>query len=140
MKWPPLSLEINWSFARSSGPGGQNVNKVETKAEGRFFITHSLYLTPEEKNLIRNWVMKNKPSMYLPDDDSIRITDQSTRSRERNKSAVLSKLKDILTKALTPQKKRVPTKPTFASKKRRQESKKRVGEKKKLRGRVSFDS
>lgn len=138
MKWPPLSLEINWSFARSSGPGGQNVNKVETKAEGRFFITHSLYLTPEEKNLIRNWVMKNKPSMYLPDDDSIRITDQSTRSRERNKEAVQGKLKDILTRALIPTKKRIPTKPTLASKKRRQESKKRTGDKKKQRQKVSW--
>lgn len=139
MKWNLLQLEIQWSFARSSGPGGQNVNKVETKAEGRFFIAHSLYLTSEQKNLIRSWVMRNKPSMYLPDDDAIRISDQSTRSRERNKSEVLNRLKEILTRALTPQKKRIPTKPTKASKVRRKENKKRVGEKKKQRGKVKWD-
>ena len=82
--------------------------------------------------------MHHKPSLYSIEADSIRISDQSTRSQEMNKTKVFGKYKDMLARALTPPKKRIPTKPTHSSKRKRIETKKKRGETKKARGKVEW--
>lgn len=120
-----LIKELDFKAVRSSGPGGQNVNKVSTKIELRFNIDQSAELTEVEKAKI-----KSKLDYQLTNQNELLVFDQSSRSQLTNKDNAIYKFITLITQALKPEKKRVPTKPTIASKLTRLENKKKLSEKK----------
>lgn len=120
--------EILFNPSRSSGPGGQHVNKVSTKIELRFHIPNSELLTEEEKVILLQ-KLKNK----INKDGELIIISQEERSQIKNKEAAIKKFLKILKEALTPIKERKATKPTRASLEKRLEEKKLTSEKKSQR-------
>lgn len=120
-----LNTELNFSFSRSSGPGGQNVNKVNTKVELRFNINNSAILSEEEK-----FLLISKLEKQISNENELIIISQATRSQLNNKEDAILKFYDIINKALKPQKVRKPSKVTKAAKERRLKHKKVVSEKK----------
>jgi ribosome-associated protein len=133
LKARDLSSEISFSASRSGGPGGQNVNKVNSKVELRFHIASSQLLSDREKHLLLN-KLKNKLSL----NGELILTAQTERSQLKNKQAVLERFYLLLASALTPAKKRKPTKRTKASVERRLNSKKKQSEKKSNRKYKAF--
>lgn len=124
-----IEKEIDFKTSRSGGKGGQNVNKVETKAEGYFNIPLSEILTEKEKV-----VLLDKLSSKLDNEGVLRVVSQIHRSQLKNKSEVSEKIIVILETALIRKKKRKPTKPSLQSKEKRLKEKKAHSEKKKFRG------
>jgi ribosome-associated protein len=120
--------EIIFSYSRSSGPGGQNVNKVNTRVELRFNVIQSDCLNKPEKEL----VLKKHINKINKDGELILVS-QSERSQLRNRENVVVKFYLLLAKALTPPKKRLPTSPTKASREKRLDSKRLTSEKKQIR-------
>jgi ribosome-associated protein len=120
--------EFIFSTSRSSGPGGQNVNKVSTKVELRYNIKQSLLFTQEEKEIIYQ-KLKNK----ITKTGELVLVSQSERTQLMNKIVVIEKFFDLISRALTKQKKRKSTRPTLTSKIKRLESKRTRGQIKKLR-------
>ncbi len=120
--------ELQLEFVRSSGKGGQNVNKVSTKAQLHWNLEQSAAFTPEEKDLIRHYLANR-----INDEDEVFLTSQETRSQDQNRALVIEMLNRLVTEALTPRVARIATKPTFASRERRLETKKHQAEKKRLR-------
>ncbi len=123
-----ISREFNYSASRSSGPGGQNVNKVNTRVELRFNIQTSEFLNEQQKQILQS-KLKNR----INTDGELVLNSGSERSQWRNKSKVTEKFYQLLEKALTPTKKRVKTKPTATSRLKRMENKKKTAQKKQLR-------
>ncbi len=117
--------ELNFSASRSSGPGGQHVNKVSTKVELRFHVKNSSLLTPEEKELILE-----KLSNRINQEGELVLVSQRSRTQLKNKEKVVEKFYELLTDALTPRKKRKPTKPSPQAKEKRLEEKREQAEKK----------
>jgi ribosome-associated protein len=126
--------EFVYSASRSSGPGGQNINKVNTKVELRFSITNSLLLSDDEKELISR-KLKNK----MNKDGELILSAQSERTQLKNKTLVTRKFFLVVSKALTAQKTRRSTSPSISSINKRLEEKHQKGNKKNLR-RQSGDS
>lgn len=120
--------EFIYSTSRSSGPGGQNVNKVSTKVELRFNLLSTSILTEEEKEIMLI-KLKNK----INKESEIILVSQSERTQLMNKISVTEKFYDLVSKALTKQKKRRSTIPTLSSKIKRLEGKRSRGNIKKLR-------
>lgn len=114
--------------SRSSGPGGQNVNKVNTKVEIRFNVTVSPNLTDEEKDLILGR-LKNRISLS----GTLIIRSQSERNQLRNRERAISKLFLLLSEALSEDPERIPTGPTWGSVERRLNAKRKRGDIKKNR-------
>ncbi len=123
-----LINEIIFTTSRSSGPGGQNVNKVNTKVTMKFDVVQSTVLSAEQKELINK-----KLATRLTKEGILLLTAQDKRSQLQNKEEVLHKLDILLSKAFTPRKKRRPTKPSKAAKHARIQSKKQRSEKKQWR-------
>ena len=123
-----LSGELIYSSSRSSGPGGQNVNKVNSRIELRFNLTDSALLNDDEKAKIQS-VLGNR----INKEGILILVSQTERSQIANKKKVTERFYKLLHKALMPVKKRKPTRPTLASKERRIESKKMQSRKKALR-------
>jgi len=129
--------EFIYSTSRSSGPGGQNVNKVNTKVELRFNLFATSLFTETEKDLIAR-KLKNK----INNEGEIILVSQSERTQLSNKAAVTEKFYQLVSSALTTPEKRRPTRPTLSSKIKRLETKRIRGEVKKTRkdpGRFSED-
>ena len=120
--------EIKWRFSRSSGAGGQNVNKTDSRAEIVFNVTESKTLTPYQKHKI------SRQDEVKLINGSICITVQDKRTQYQNRQLALSRLTSTLRELLKPPpKKRKETIPTRSSRKKRIESKKKRGEIKRRR-------
>jgi ribosome-associated protein len=128
IKLGSLDSEIRLNFVRSSGPGGQNVNKVSSKAELRFNVSISAFLNEEQKI-----ILLSKLKLKINDEGDLILTCQTSRSQLENKELVIVKFYNLLNKALKPVKPRKATRPTRASKEKRLEEKRVVSEKKERR-------
>ena len=122
------SNEIKWRFSRSSGPGGQNVNKIESRVEIIFDLEDSKVLNDYQKEILKR-NLKNKLV-----NNSLRLAVQEHRNQLLNRQLALMKFSSIIKNALNkPCKLRKYTQPTKASQKKRVEVKKKRGELKKSR-------
>jgi len=117
----PLA-EVSFRFSRSSGPGGQHAQKSETRVEALFDVESSQALTDIQK---RRVISRAGPVL--------RAVAQDERSQLRNRELALDRLVEQLRRALRVERKRVPTKPSAAARKRRLEQKRRRSETKRLR-------
>jgi ribosome-associated protein len=122
--------EIEFSFIRASGPGGQNVNKVATAVQLRFDIPRSISLPPPVRERLRALAGKR-----VSRDGVLVITAHRFRSQDMNRRDAVERLVELIRTSAFPRKTRRPTRPTRSSRQRRLESKRRHGEVK--RGRSS---
>lgn len=129
---PEAELEV--AFVRSSGPGGQNVNKVASAVQLRFFLDRNVTLSEDVKARLRMLA-----GQRLNDAGELLIVARESRSQEQNRRIAEQKLLDLVRRALIAPRKRHATKPTRASRERRLETKSRKQRNKRLRGRVRFD-
>lgn len=120
--------EIDFSYSRSSGPGGQNVNKRDTKVTLSWNVDRSRVLSEEQKVIIRRRLAR-----YITKEGNIVLYDQESRYQEVNKERVMNKLNEMISQTLRRKKKRIPTKPSKKSEERRLEEKRKQSRKKELR-------
>jgi ribosome-associated protein len=120
--------ELSFSTARSSGPGGQNVNKLSTKVTVHFNVAASPNLSDRQKQKILSRLANR-----ITKDGILSVVCQKSRSQLDNKNGAVERLVDLLKIALTEKRKRIRTRPTAASAERRLKKKKRHGEIKKGR-------
>jgi ribosome-associated protein len=131
---PPAAAflpEITFQTSRSSGPGGQNVNKVESRVELRWHLQNSQVLSEEQKRLILE-----KLAGQLTTEGYLLVTAQDDRSQLRNKEIALTRFHQLLQKSLRRPKPRRATRPSAGAVRQRLEGKKRQGEKKANRRRL----
>jgi ribosome-associated protein len=114
-----LDRELKFTATRSSGPGGQNVNKVNTRVELRFNVPDSEILTEAQKNILLQ-KLKNR----INAEGELVLSSGTERSQLKNRTAVTERFYSLLANALKPVKKRKPGAPTLSSKIKRMERKK----------------
>ncbi len=123
-----LMNELDFITSRSGGPGGQNVNKVNTKVTLKWDVGHSLVLRAEQKEIILR-----KLAPRITNEGFLLVTAQDKRSQLHNKEEVLRKLDELLVKSFAVRKARRATKPGRAAKQKRITEKKIRSEKKQWR-------
>jgi ribosome-associated protein len=121
--------ELEESFVRAAGPGGQNVNKLATAVQLRFDVRRSAALPPAVRARLERLAGRR-----LTTEGVLVITAQRHRTQERNREDARARLVELIRRAAVPPVLRRPTKPTAASRKRRLESKQRRAKLKRLRG------
>ncbi|MBK9736496.1 MAG: aminoacyl-tRNA hydrolase [Saprospiraceae bacterium] len=125
-----LISECAFTTSRSSGPGGQNVNKTETRVELRFNIQTSKLLSTVQKQKL----LERLKYRLADNETSLILTAQDTRSQLKNKVLVTKRFCDLIRETLKDEAPRIPTKPTRDSVEKRHAEKKESGIKKSLRG------
>lgn len=128
-----IESELIFTASRSSGPGGQNVNKVNSKVTLSFDVPNSQVLNEEEKEKILG-----RLGSKLTKEGVIMISASEKRSQIQNKELAITKLDKLLAKAFEKRKSRKATKVPASAKKARLEGKKKLGERKKLRKPPTF--
>ncbi|MGB5809812.1 MAG: alternative ribosome rescue aminoacyl-tRNA hydrolase ArfB [Polyangiales bacterium] len=123
--------DLSWTASRSSGPGGQNVNKVATKVTLRLDLRSTGALSHAQKARLRALAGRR-----LDSDGAVLVQSQAERTQRRNLERARQSLKRLILGALPAPKRRVATKPSRSAKRRRLEAKRRRGERKQARGRV----
>ena len=129
----PVS-DVQFQFSRSSGPGGQNVNRTATRVELIFDVVRSPSLSAAQRAQILR-ALKS----HIDNEGLLHLVSQLTRSQWRNRQDATARLQELLRWALRPRKKRKPTRPPRASKERRLTQKRRRSEAKRTRQRVRKD-
>ena len=126
--------ELEFQFSRSSGPGGQNVNRTSTQVELYFDLVHSPSLSSAQKQRVLEALRS-----HIDKDGVLHLTSQETRSQVRNRELVIARFAELLRQALRPRKKRKPTKPTKAAREERLREKKQRKQTKERRRRAISD-
>jgi ribosome-associated protein len=130
-----FSPEFEFITSRSSGAGGQNVNKVNTKAELRFDVNKSALLSDEEKALLYE-----KAANHITKEGILQVVCQESRSQLKNKERCIEKFYILLEECFTPEKERKESKPGKAAKIKRLKAKKIVSIKKSIRREKNFET
>lgn len=129
-----IRQELQFKAVRSSGSGGQHVNKVSTKIELSFGVEASTALTDEEKERI-----VSKLKHRLSKENVLLLQCDESRSQHKNKTLVIQRFLDLIEGSLKVPKKRKATKPSKASVEKRLQNKKKAAQKKASRGKPDFD-
>lgn len=128
LKMKDFSKELNFKTSRSSGAGGQNVNKVETAVTVLWKVDESEFFNERQKALIQE-KLKNRINL----EGLLFLTVSESRTQLMNKNKAIEKIIDIVNKALIIPKTRIATKPSRAKKEKRLDTKKKISEKKENR-------
>ncbi len=128
-----LNKELTFTASRSSGKGGQHINKTDTRVELWFHIANSSLLSEEQKNILLA-KLKNK----INSRGYLHLSCQTTRSKQKNKELLIKKFYELLKRALKPVKKRKPSVPAKSAKEKRLSDKKNKSEIKQTRQKVRF--
>lgn len=128
-----LANELIFKATRSSGPGGQHVNKTSTRIELYWSLKNSQAFSEDQKTRLRK-----KLHNRITKEDILILTSGQTRSQFKNKEQVTKRFFELIKEAITPPKKRKKSKPTYASKVKRLQSKKQHSEKKASRKKPNF--
>ncbi|MBW6478033.1 MAG: aminoacyl-tRNA hydrolase [Bacteroidales bacterium] len=123
-----LLSELSFRASRSSGAGGQHVNKVSSRVELRFDVAGSSWLTDIQKSRIQE-----KLTSRITGQGELIIVSEKSRSQHQNKEDCIERFLELLHQALKPEKKRVPTRPSKSSRLKRLEKKKQHSFKKEQR-------
>lgn len=123
-----FSSELSYKTSRSSGAGGQNVNKVETAVTVMWYVAGSVLFTEEEKNLIAK-----KLQNRINSDGILQLSISESRTQLQNKKIATEKIRELVNRALIIPKKRIKTKPSKAQVAKRLDAKKKTSDKKEQR-------